>query len=119
MSELASSNFCRRWKKVKSKPRKITNLFRTGSKPVLSRFKTALELFLTGSEEEGLQLITFCYCGKIEDEARHHIFFKFATTLVDLLFIQLLSHLSHVKQVYSKTLHLRHELKLCIQTYKP
>ena len=30
----------------------------------------------------------------------------FATTLVDLLFIELKLHLSHVKQMYSQTIHL-------------
>ena len=43
-------------------------------------------------------------------------FFKyFATSLVDLLFIEHMLHLSHVKQMYSQTMHLTHELKLCIQ----
>ena len=41
--------------------------------------------------------------------------FFFATTLVDLLFIELMLHLSHVKQMYSQTIHLTHELKSCIQ----
>ena len=43
------------------------------------------------------------------------IFLKVATTLVDLLFIELMSHLSHVKQMYSQLIHLTHELILCIQ----
>ena len=43
-------------------------------------------------------------------------FFKFATTLADLLFfIGLMLHLSHVKQMYSQTIHLTHELKSCMQ----
>ena len=42
-------------------------------------------------------------------------FFKAATTLVDLLFIELMSHLSHVMQMYSQPIHLTHELTLCIQ----
>ena len=42
-------------------------------------------------------------------------FFWVATTLVDLLFIELMSHLSHVKQMYSQSIHLTHELILCIQ----
>ena len=33
-------------------------------------------------------------------------FFKVATTLVDLLFIELMSHLSHVKQTYSQSIQL-------------
>ena len=42
-------------------------------------------------------------------------FFKFDTALVDLLFIELILHLSHVKQMCSQTIHLTHELKSCIQ----
>ena len=38
-----------------------------------------------------------------------------AATLVDLLLIELMSHLSHVKQMYIKSIHLTHELILCIQ----
>ena len=38
-------------------------------------------------------------------------FFKFATTLVDLLFNDLMLHLSLVKQMYSHTIHLTNELK--------
>ena len=43
------------------------------------------------------------------------IFKKAATTWVDLLFIELLSHLSHVKQMYIQPIHLTHELILFIQ----
>ena len=42
-------------------------------------------------------------------------FLKAATTLVDLLFIERMSHFSHVKQMYSQPIHLTHELILCIQ----
>ena len=42
------------------------------------------------------------------------LFLKVATTLVDLLFIELMSHLTHVKQMYSQAIHLTHELILCI-----
>ena len=35
--------------------------------------------------------------------------------LVDLLFIELMSHLSHVKQMNSQSIHLKHELILCLQ----
>ena len=35
-------------------------------------------------------------------------------TLVDLLLIELMLHLSHVNQVYSQPIHLTHELILCI-----
>ena len=38
-----------------------------------------------------------------------------ATSLLDLLLIELMLHLSHEKQMYSQTMHLTHELKLCIQ----
>ena len=41
-------------------------------------------------------------------------FLKVATTLVDLLFIELMLHLSHVKQI-SQSIHLTHELIMCIQ----
>ena len=34
------------------------------------------------------------------------IFFMVATTLVNLLFIELMSHRSHVKQVYCQPIHL-------------
>ena len=34
---------------------------------------------------------------------------------MDLLFIELILHLSHVKQMYSQPLHLAHELILCIE----
>ena len=40
------------------------------------------------------------------------IFLKFATTLVNLLFNERMSHLSHVKQMYSQPIHLTHELIL-------
>ena len=40
--------------------------------------------------------------------------YKIATTLVDLLFIELRSHLSHVKQMFSQPIHLTHELILCL-----
>ena len=44
------------------------------------------------------------------------IFFdKIATNLADLLFIELMSHLSHGKQMYSHPIHFTHELVLCIQ----
>ena len=33
---------------------------------------------------------------------------------MDLLFIELMSHLSHVKEMYSQSIHLAHELILCI-----
>ena len=42
-------------------------------------------------------------------------FFMVATTLVDLLLIELMSHLSHVQQMYSQPKHQTHELILCIQ----
>ena len=42
-------------------------------------------------------------------------FFKFSTTLGYLLFIELMLHLSHVKQMNSQTIHLTHELKSSIQ----
>ena len=35
--------------------------------------------------------------------------------MVDLLFFELMSHLSHVKQMNSQPVHLTHELILCIQ----
>ena len=38
-----------------------------------------------------------------------------ATTLVDLLFIELMSHLSQVKQMYGQPINFTHELLLCIQ----
>ena len=38
-----------------------------------------------------------------------------ATTLVDILFIELMSHPSYVKQMYSPPMHLTHELIMCIQ----
>ena len=44
-----------------------------------------------------------------------YVFKKVATTLVDLLFVQLLFHLSHVKQMNSQLTHLTHELMLCVQ----
>ena len=40
------------------------------------------------------------------------IFLKVATTLVDLLFIEHMLHLSHVKQMHSQPIHLAHELIL-------
>ena len=43
------------------------------------------------------------------------IFLKFATTLVNLLFNERMSHLSHVKQMYSQPIHLTHELILSTQ----
>ena len=43
------------------------------------------------------------------------VFLKVVTTLVDLLFIELMSYLSHVKQMYSQPIHLTQELKLCKQ----
>ena len=42
-------------------------------------------------------------------------FLKVAITLVDLLFIELMSHLSHVKQMYTQRIHLTRELILFIQ----
>ena len=42
-------------------------------------------------------------------------FQKVAIALVDLLFIELMSHLSHVKQIYSQPIHLAHELMFCVQ----
>ena len=43
-------------------------------------------------------------------------FLKVATTtLVDLLFIELMSHFSIVKQMYSQSIHRTNELILCIQ----
>ena len=44
-----------------------------------------------------------------------YIFLKVATTLVDLLFIELTSHFSLVKQMYSQPIHLTHELILWMQ----
>ena len=43
------------------------------------------------------------------------VFLKVVTTLVDLLFIELMSYLSHAKRIYCQPIHLTHELKLCIQ----
>ena len=40
---------------------------------------------------------------------------KFATTLLDHFFIKLMLHLSQVKQMYSQTIHLTHDLKSGIQ----
>ena len=40
---------------------------------------------------------------------------KVASTLVDLLFVEIMSHLSHVKQIYNQPIHLTHEFILCIQ----
>ena len=37
---------------------------------------------------------------------------------MDLLFIELMSHLSHVKQMYSQPIHLTHELILHVQIHK-
>ena len=45
-------------------------------------------------------------------------FFKFITTLVDLLHIELILHLSHLKQMCSQTIHLTHESEWCIQTIR-
>ena len=42
-------------------------------------------------------------------------FLKVATTLVDLLFVELVLHLSHVKKMYSQPINLTHELILHIQ----
>ena len=42
-------------------------------------------------------------------------FLEVAPTLVDLLFTELMSHLSHVKQMYCQPKHLAHELILCTQ----
>ena len=42
-------------------------------------------------------------------------FFMIAPTRVYLLFIELMSHLSHVKQMFCQLIHLTHELILCIQ----
>ena len=41
-------------------------------------------------------------------------FLKVATTMVDLLFIELMSYLSQVKQMYSQSIHITHELILCV-----
>ena len=54
-----------------------------------------------------LRLSTWCFQQKV--------FFKFAATLVDLLFIELMLHFSHVKQMYRNTVHHTHELTSCIQ----
>ena len=43
------------------------------------------------------------------------LFLRFATTLMDLLRIELMLNLSHVKQMYSQAIHLTNELKLCLQ----
>ena len=43
-------------------------------------------------------------------------FLMVATTPVDLLFVELMLHLSHAKQMYSQPMHLSHELMLCLQT---
>ena len=40
---------------------------------------------------------------------KKRFFLSFATTLMDLLFIEHMLHLSHVKQMYSQTIHLTHE----------
>ena len=42
-------------------------------------------------------------------------FFKVAATQEDLLFLELQLHLSHVRQMYSQPIHLKHKLILCIQ----
>ena len=38
-------------------------------------------------------------------------------TLVDILFIELMLHLSHVKQMFSRPIRLTHELILCFTAY--
>ena len=43
------------------------------------------------------------------------MFFMFATTLADFLFIDLMLRLSHVKQLHGQTKYLANALKLCIQ----
>ena len=43
------------------------------------------------------------------------VFLKVPTTLVDLLIIERMLHLSHVKQMYSQPIHLSLELILCTQ----
>ena len=42
-------------------------------------------------------------------------FLKVATTLINLLLIEHMSHLSFVKQIYNQPIHLTHELILCTQ----
>ena len=43
------------------------------------------------------------------------LFFEFATTLADLLFIEPMLHLSHVKQMCCQTTSLLHEMIICIE----
>ena len=45
----------------------------------------------------------------------HNVFLKVATTLVELLCIELMLHLSPVKQMDSQPINITHELMLCIQ----
>ena len=45
-------------------------------------------------------------------------FLKVATTLVDLLFIEPVSHLSHVKQMYSQPIHLTQAMCRFTRVYK-
>ena len=49
-----------------------------------------------------------------DSQKKSWYFLKVATTLVDLLYIELMPHLSNVKQMYSRPIHLTHELILCI-----
>ena len=52
-------------------------------------------------------------CGRLNID-----FLKVATTLVDLLCIELMLHLSHVKQMYSQPVQLSNELRLLKQLKK-
>ena len=50
----------------------------------------------------------------IGESATYDVFLKVATNLMDLLFIEVMSHISHVKQMFSQPMHLTHlELILC------
>ena len=48
------------------------------------------------------------YCPNSKYFKFDEFFLNVATTLVDLLFIELKSHISHVKQMFSQPIHLTH-----------
>ena len=45
------------------------------------------------------------------DNSKLNFFLEFANTLVDLLLIELMLHLSYVKQMFIQTIHLTYEFK--------
>ena len=83
------------------------------------RFKPSMSLNRNNNHCQ-LRQRPCCWLGSLNedwwcDEQCIKSFCKFATTLVDLLFIELIFHLSLIKQMYNQTAHLSQEQIIWVQ----